>query len=133
MLVKIARLDCQNGLKLDGTGSICCRRYDVVMLGPSQACKMPSHACVQSWGLSTLAYRAATQASFDGPPDHLRDTIDIEHGQRSDGSHGAIISCDQEDRCGFANRAIQVLPCGQVPGQGRLGLAQQAFRLPKQP
>ncbi len=60
-------------------------------------------------GLSTLVDRLATQAIFNGPPDHVGDTIDIEHGRmtRSDELHSSIRLFNQEDQCGFANGLLK--------------------------
>ncbi len=42
--------------------------------------------------------------------------MDIECGwmTKPDGPHGTIISNDQEDQCGFANRIIRMLLCAQA-------------------
>ena len=48
---------------------------------------------------------------FVGPPDHPQDTNNVNNGRmtKPDRLHGAIITPEQEDQCGFANRAIQAL------------------------
>ncbi len=51
---------------------------------------------------------------------------------KSDQIHGAIISSEQEDHCGFTDGAFQMLPYAQAPGNLLSNCYQESFALIQQ-